>query len=46
MRTLEDFLNFNFPVIYHVIVTGRCNARCEGCINSLIYGKRDDFGNT
>ncbi len=43
MITLTDFLGSDFPIIYHLTVTGRCNANCVGCINSLIYGERVSF---
>lgn len=43
MVLLEDFLGINYPRIFHLTVTGRCNASCEGCINSLIYGDRKGF---
>ncbi|MGB9761673.1 MAG: radical SAM protein [Caldimicrobium thiodismutans] len=46
MITLEKFLDFNFPVIYHLTVTGRCNAKCVGCINTLMYGERGSFAST
>lgn len=37
---LEKFLGEKYPSIYHLVVTGKCNASCEGCINTLIYGER------
>ncbi len=43
MITLKGVLGSKIPVIYHLTVTGRCNARCEGCINDLIYGERSSF---
>ncbi len=43
MLTLEQYLGNKFPAIYHVVVTGRCNAKCEGCVNTLIYGERVNF---
>ncbi len=46
MVLLEDFLGNHYPRIFHLTVTGRCNASCDGCINGLIYGKREDFWRT
>ncbi len=43
MVLLEDFLGTTYPRIFHLTVTGRCNASCDGCINSLIYGDRKGF---
>lgn len=43
MVLLEDFLGNHYPRIFHLTVTGRCNASCDGCINGLIYGKREAF---
>lgn len=43
MITLSEFLGENFPTIFHLTVTGRCNSNCVGCINSLIYGERSSF---
>jgi len=42
-QTLEDFLGERRPLLLHLTVTGRCQARCEGCINALSFGKREDF---
>jgi len=46
MITLEELLKGNLPIIFHLTVTGRCNARCEGCLNSLMYGERARFAKT
>ncbi len=43
MIALSDFLRDSFPRVFHLTVTGRCNAKCEGCLNSLIYGDREVF---
>jgi MoaA/NifB/PqqE/SkfB family radical SAM enzyme len=43
MIALSDFLQDGAPRVFHLTVTGRCNARCEGCLNSLIYGDREVF---
>ncbi|MEZ0343747.1 MAG: radical SAM protein [Caldimicrobium sp.] len=43
MITLSELLGIEFPTIFHLTVTGRCNANCVGCINSLIYGERGSF---
>jgi len=43
MIALSDFLQDGFPRVFHLTVTGRCNARCEGCLNSLVYGDREVF---
>jgi len=43
MITSNDFLQDGVPRVFHLTVTGRCNARCEGCLNSLIYGDREGF---
>jgi uncharacterized protein len=43
MIALSDFLQDGVPRVFHLTVTGRCNARCEGCLNSLIYGDREVF---
>lgn len=43
MIALSDFLQDGVPRVFHLTVTGRCNARCEGCLNSLIYGDREGF---
>jgi radical SAM protein with 4Fe4S-binding SPASM domain len=32
------------PYFVHLSVTGRCNARCEGCINSTLTDPRDFAG--
>lgn len=45
MLTLEEYLGANYPAIYHLVVTGKCNAKCEGCVNTLIYGERINFSN-
>ncbi|MDK2862136.1 MAG: uncharacterized protein PWP33_1339 [Thermodesulfobacterium sp.] len=46
MITLESFLKESFPTIYHISVTGKCNASCEGCLNGLIYGERRAFASS
>ncbi|QER42867.1 4Fe-4S cluster-binding domain-containing protein [Thermodesulfobacterium sp. TA1] len=46
MITLEEFLKDSFPIIYHITVTGKCNASCEGCLNGLIYGERNSFASS
>ena len=43
MIALNEFLRDGLPRVFHITVTGRCNARCEGCLNSLIYGEREVF---
>jgi len=32
------------PLFIHLSVTGRCNARCRGCINSAVTGSRSGSG--
>ncbi len=44
--TLETFLGPGRPLILHLTVTGRCQARCEGCINALSFGERRSFAET
>jgi radical SAM protein with 4Fe4S-binding SPASM domain len=46
MITLKSFLKESFPTIYHISVTGKCNASCEGCLNGLIYGERRAFASS
>ncbi|MCS7278585.1 MAG: 4Fe-4S cluster-binding domain-containing protein [Thermodesulfobacteriaceae bacterium] len=43
MITLKEYLKSNYPQIFHLTITGKCNAFCEGCINSLIYGERSSI---
>ncbi len=43
---LDNFLGPRQPVIFHLTVTGRCQARCEGCINALSFGRREDFADS
>ncbi|QJA06539.1 radical SAM protein [Thermosulfurimonas marina] len=40
---LAKYLGRRRPVLLHLTVTGRCQARCEGCINALSFGRREDF---
>lgn len=37
---LPKIKNFEDPIIFHVTVTGKCQGRCKGCINTLFKKDR------
>ncbi len=42
----EEIYNPDDGIMIHLTVTGRCYARCEGCVNSAVTLGRDDPRNT
>lgn len=37
---LSKFENLEDPIIFHITITGKCQGKCKGCINTLVEKDR------